>query len=216
MSDKQKDIEAQMNEDTKVKVKVNEDNAFENILSDTEVDIDDAIDFEDEQKTENIGTDNAFDAVDNAFDTIEKTIQDTKKHNDNIEIISSATEKDKKLQEKELNGENVFIISGIDEDNSLNFISEIGLLNKTVTWTSHTLEAKIFREVDLEENLYLLRDLYMSTQEYRNIEIKKFYWSKYNTLTNYFENIENKLNNIKSKMTEEEYRFLLKYNSTCK
>jgi len=111
---------------------------------------------------------------------------------------------------RKIKGENAFIISGYKNGNTV-FVSDISLEDKEIQWTTNLLEAHTFIENKLEETLFLLKELYFETDEIANIEIRKFYWSKYNSLNKYFSDLELRLENIKSKMSNEEYLFLINY-----
>lgn len=121
----------------------------------------------------------------------------------NIEDISTDTNKLK-------NQENAYIISGYKNGVTV-FLETSSLDLKSAEWTKNLLEAKIYIESDLEKLLFLLKELYFETEEIVNIDIRKFHWEKHNSLNRYFSDLENKLEVIKNKMTDEEYEFLLKY-----
>jgi len=113
---------------------------------------------------------------------------------------------DKKLK----NEENAYIISGYKNGVTV-FLESSNNDTKEAIWTKNLLEAKIYIEEDLEALLFLLKSLYFETDEIANIDIRRFHWEKHNSLNRYFSDLETKLEKIKSKMTEEEYAFLLKY-----
>jgi hypothetical protein len=124
-----------------------------------------------------------------------------------IEVETTGIEEeDKKLK----NEENAFIISGYKNGVTV-FLESSDIENNDAQWTKNLLSAKIYLEEDLEQLLFLLKELYFKTEEIANIDIRKFHWEKHNSLNKYFSDLENKLELIKSKMTEEEYKFLLKY-----
>jgi len=116
-----------------------------------------------------------------------------------------------KKEKSKTNIEDAYIISGI-KNNEVVFLKEYNNEIKEFEWTDNILEAFTFLGSELEVILFALRDKYKDKEDLiKNIEIRIFHWEKYNSLNKYFIDLEQKLKEIKSKMTKEEFDFLMKY-----
>jgi len=130
----------------------------------------------------------------------ELPVEDTK--TEEIQDVVSKTENGKT--------EDAYIVSGYKNGKTV-FLVHVKNNEKDFEWTENILKAHTFIGSDLENILFSLKETYFSNDEVVNIEIRIFHWEKFNSLNKYFSDLEMKLKEIKSKMTTEEYEFLLKY-----